>query len=506
MLFWILAAALAAAIAALMILALWRGGDAAVEPGNAQDLGVYRDQLKGVEADLARGVIAPDEAERLRLEISRRLLEADRALRGSDIAGRAPKSASVAVAAVLVAVLAAAFALYARIGAPGYPDLPLQGRLADAEAAYDARPSQAEAEAAAAARRGAASAPDPQFVALMERLRAAVAERPDDPLGHELLARNEAILGNYHAAWTTQEKLIALKGEAATVADYMTLAEMMIGATGGIITPEIEALLADVVANDPGNGTALFYLGMMMAQLDRPDRTFAIWSSLLAKGPESAPWIAPIRRSIDDLAWLAGVRDYVAPAPVLLGPSEAEIAAAAALAPEAREAALRAPVEALMAQMAVVGGTAEEWARLIAALAALGEGERAAMIWTEAQQVFADRPDELARVSSAAAGAGLPGGVAAPRGPTAGDIANAAALSPDEQAAFIESMVARLGDRLAAEGGSAAEWAQLIRALGTLGRTDEARARWTAAQAAFAGKPDDLATIRAAAAAAGVAE
>jgi cytochrome c-type biogenesis protein CcmH len=96
--------------------------------------------------------------------------------------------------------------------------------------------------------------------------------------------------------------------------------------------------------------------------------------------------------------------------------------------------------------------------------------------------------------------------VAAPRGPTAGDIANAAALSPDEQAAFIESMVARLGDRLAAEGGSAAEWAQLIRALGTLGRTDEARARWTAAQAAFAGKPDDLATIRAAAAAAGVAE
>ncbi|MBW6505656.1 MAG: c-type cytochrome biogenesis protein CcmI [Rhodobacteraceae bacterium] len=506
MLFWILAAALAAAIAVLMILALWRGDDGANVPGNTQDLGVYRDQLKGVEADLARGVIAPDEAERLRLEISRRVLEADRVARGSDVAGRAPRSASVTAAVALMALLAAAFGLYARIGAPGYPDVPLQGRLADAEAAYDARPSQAEAEAQAAARRGTPPAPDAQVVALMERLRAAVAERPDDPLGHELLARNEAILGDYHAAWTTQEKLIALKGDAATVADHVMLAEWMIGATGGIITPEIESLLGDIVANDPGNGTALFYLGMMMAQLDRPDRTFAIWSSLLARGPESAPWIAPIRRSINDLAWLAGAGNYVAPAPVLPGPSEADIAAAAALAPQAREAALRAPVEALMAQMAELGGTADEWGRLISALAVLDETERAAAIWAEAQRVFADLPDELARVSDAAARAGLPGGVAAPRGPTAGDIANAAALSADEQAAFIEGMVARLGDRLAAEGGSAAEWAQLLRALGTLGRTDEARARWAEAQAAFAGRPDDLATIRAAAATAGVAE
>lgn len=506
MLFWILAAALAAAIALLMILALWRGGAAAEAPEAAHDLSVYRDQLKGVEADLARGVIAPEEAERLRPEISRRLLEADRAARDGVVAGRAPMGATVAVAVAMVAALAAAFGVYQRLGAPGYPDMPLQERLANADAAYDARPSLTDAEAAALARRGPLPAPDAQFAGLMDRLRAAVAERPDDPIGLELLARNEAIMGNYHDAWTAQEKLIALKGEAATVADHETLAEMMIGATGGIITPEIETLLGDIVKRYPGNGTALYYLGLMMAQLDRPDRTFAIWSALLAKGPESAPWIAPIRRSINDLAWLAGVPDYVAPEPVALGPSEAEIAAAEALAPEAREAALRAPTEALMAQMAEAGGVADEWARLIGALTMLGETERAAAIWAEAQRVFADRPDELALVSDAAARAGLPGGVASLRGPTASDMANAASLSPQEQAAFIESMVAGLGDRLATAGGSAAEWAQLIRALGTLGRTDDARARWVAAQAAYADKPDDLATIRDAALAAGVAE
>jgi cytochrome c-type biogenesis protein CcmH len=505
MLFWILTATLVAAIALLMLLALWRGG-AAPQTGATQDLGVYRDQLRGVEAELARGVIGADEAERLRLEISRRLLEADRAARGSVTAGSAPIAATLGGAVAVVVVLAAAFGVYQSFGAPGYPDLPLKARLEAAELAYDSRPSQAEAEAAAAARRGAAPAPDARFVALMERLRAAVQERPDDPDGLELLGRNEALLGNYHEAWTLQRRLIALKGETATVEDHVALAEMMIGAAAGTITPEIEELLGDILANDPGNGIALYYMGLMMAQLDRPDRTFVIWSALLARGPETAPWIAPIRRAIDDLAWLAGETGYVAPDPVMAGPSAEMLAAAAALAPEARVALLHGPTEALMAQMAASGGTADEWARLIAAQGLLGDSARAAAIWEEAQRVFADRPADLALVSDAAAGAGLPGGVAAPRGPTAGDIANAASLSPDEQAGFIDAMVGRLSERLDAQGGSAAEWAQLIRALGTLGRTEEARAKWALAEAAYGDKPDDLAAIRAAAVAAGVAE
>ncbi len=45
-----------------------------------------------------------------------------------------------------------ALALYNRIGAPGYPDLPLKQRIADAEAARADRPGQADAEADLAAR------------------------------------------------------------------------------------------------------------------------------------------------------------------------------------------------------------------------------------------------------------------------------------------------------------------------------------------------------------------
>ena len=505
MLFWILTAALAALIALPLGLALWRSR-AGAAPDTASDLGIYRDQLRAVDAELARGVTSADEAARLRLEISRRLLEADRNVAAQSPGGPAPAAATALAALAVLAAMAGAFVLYQQLGAPGYEDMPLRARLQQADRLYDTRPGQQAAEAEAAARRAARPAPDPQLADLIGRLREAVASRPDDPVGLDLLARNEALLGNYHAAWTTQQRLIAAKGDSATVNDLQTMAEMMISATGGVITPEIEAVLADVMANDPGNGTALFYLGLMMAQNDRPDRTFAIWSALLAKGPESAPWIAPIRRSIRDLAWLAGETGYEPPTPVAIGPSSAEIAAAAALAPEGREAALRVPTQALMAQMAATGGTADEWSRLLGALAALGERDRAATIWAEAQQVFAERPDDLALIGAAAAAAGLAGAEGALRGPTQTDIADTAALTPEAQADFIKTMVDGLAARLASTGGTAAEWAQLIGALDVLGETARARAAWADAQAAFADRPAELQGIRAAAVAAGVAE
>ena len=54
MTFWIIVSLLALAVAALLVLALL-GGRTGAEPAAAYDLRVYRDQLKDVERDLARG-------------------------------------------------------------------------------------------------------------------------------------------------------------------------------------------------------------------------------------------------------------------------------------------------------------------------------------------------------------------------------------------------------------------------------------------------------------------
>ncbi len=288
--FWAVIAALAAAVAVSLLLALRRGGSPGTDDAA---LAVYRDQLAEIDRDLARAVIAPAEADRLRTEVSRRLLDADRALAASRPAGQ-PGQALLPLMLILLAV-AGSLALYARLGAPGYPDLPLADRLAMAEAARKNRPGQEAAEARMPAAE-ASAAVDPEFLALMAKLRAAVAERPDDAEGLALLARNEAALGNMVAARQAGQKLLALKGDAATGEDHLALAETMILAAGGYVSPEAEAELIRTLELDPQAPLARYYSGLMFAQTGRPDRAFALWEALLREGPAEAPWIAADRR------------------------------------------------------------------------------------------------------------------------------------------------------------------------------------------------------------------
>ncbi|MFN7051832.1 MAG: c-type cytochrome biogenesis protein CcmI, partial [Gemmobacter sp.] len=76
--FWLTAGALFLGSALALIFGFRQGRR--VEAPAVQDLQVYRDQLAEIERDMARGVIAAEEAARLRTEVSRRILEADRAM------------------------------------------------------------------------------------------------------------------------------------------------------------------------------------------------------------------------------------------------------------------------------------------------------------------------------------------------------------------------------------------------------------------------------------------
>ena len=266
-------------------------------------LRVYRDQLAEVDRDLARGVISGDEAARIRVEVSRRVLDAGRQ---SDLAVYKPSAQAPVASAVVGGALLAAVAGYYWLGAPGYPDLPLASRLDRAQAAYDSRPDQAQAEAVAPAPLLAEA--DAAFMDLMDKLRAAIVARPDDMAGLALLARNEASLGNYVAARTAQQHLVGLKGSAATAEDHETLAQMMIAAAAGFVSPQAEAELITALQLDSNRGLARYFSGLMFAQTGRPDRTFALWQPLLAEGPQDAPWIGPIRAQIEDVAMMAGVK------------------------------------------------------------------------------------------------------------------------------------------------------------------------------------------------------
>jgi cytochrome c-type biogenesis protein CcmH len=152
---------------------------------------------------------------------------------------------------------------------------------------------------------------------------------------------------------------------------------------------------------------ARFFYGHMFAQIDRPDLAFQLWRQVLAESDPQDPWVPPIRNQIEMMAMRAGVSYEVPPLDTPRGPSQADIAAAMELDPEARVAMIEGMVEALAARLASEGGSADDWARLIAAYGVMGAAEDAGAVWTEAQVVFGARPDALATIRAAAVAAGV---------------------------------------------------------------------------------------------------
>ncbi|MEM1374132.1 MAG: c-type cytochrome biogenesis protein CcmI [Pseudomonadota bacterium] len=384
--FWAIAIVLAAAILVVLTRAALRAkGD---EVPASKDVEIYKAQLAEVERDLERGLVNEADAEILRTEIARRLLAADaEASETRDDARRAPLWGTLALG---TAAIAGAFALYGTLGAPGYGDMPLASRLAALEDRAAMRPSQAVAQ-----RAFMATAPRPSvdatFEALVADLREAVAERPEEIEGLTLLARNEAVLGNYPAAIAAQEMVIEAK-EKTEAADHRELAEYMIVATGGYVSPEAEAALREALALDPNDGAALYFLGLMFQQAGRYDRTFALWQPLLEGSPPSAPWVPLIRDQIPTIASLAGIR-YVLPEG--RGPTADDLEAAETMSPEDRAAMIEGMVQGLADRLASQGGPPEDWAQLIVAQAVLGQRDRAQAILDEAREVFGDRADAL---------------------------------------------------------------------------------------------------------------
>ena len=213
-------------------------------------------------------------------------------------------------------------------------------------------------------------------------------------------------MGNTGAAIKAERALIAAKAADASAEDHASLAELLIIAAGGYVSPEAEAELMAALQLDPANGTARYYAGLMFAQLGRPDRTYPLWYSLLAEGPAEAPWMEPIKARIAEIAAAAGVA-YDPPA-TGGAPSQADISAAAQMAPADRRAMIEGMVANLSDRLARDGGPVEDGARLITSLSVLGETEKARAVNTEARQRFAGQPAALSVLQAAAKTAGIP--------------------------------------------------------------------------------------------------
>ena len=404
--FWIVAGAITLMVAAVLANAVVRGGRNEVGSRAASDVEVYRGQLAEVDRDVARGVIADADAERVHAEIARRLIAADKAQTDETVsASKAPTGAAIGLITV---GLIASVTSYWWLGAPGYGDMGLQDRIAFAEEVRTSRPVQDVAE------RSLPPFIDPpemdaRYRSLMKQLRTTVAERPDDLQGHQLLVQQERRIGNFSAAKTAQLRIATLKGNDVNAQDLADLGELQVLSAGGYVSPEAEMSLRAALAQEPSNGTARYYLGLMLVQTGRPDQAFRIWDGLLRAGPEDAPWIPPIVAQIEELAELAGV-NYALPeigSSAAPGPSSEDIDNARDMTPAERMDMIGSMVSGLSQRLAEEGGPARDWARLISSLGVLGEWERALAIHTNAVEVFADDSNAIDLINAAGRDAGV---------------------------------------------------------------------------------------------------
>ncbi|MGB0307046.1 MAG: c-type cytochrome biogenesis protein CcmI, partial [Paracoccaceae bacterium] len=176
MMFWIISTGLSAVVAAFF-LAVMRAQSAQPET-TAPALLIYKQQLQEVEKDVVKGLLAAEEAERLKIEISRRILALDATSPGQT---RRDTPASLALTAGLITVtlLGGTFLMYREYGAPGYENLSQKQRIANAQRSLETRPSLEEF-AAAIPVQPEVVAPSADYTDLVEKLRKTVAERPDD--------------------------------------------------------------------------------------------------------------------------------------------------------------------------------------------------------------------------------------------------------------------------------------------------------------------------------------
>jgi cytochrome c-type biogenesis protein CcmH len=385
LLLWIILGCLTALVLFVLLRPLLgaRGREDAREAFNAA---VYRDQLGEIDADRARGLIGESEAEAARLEIARRLLQADSKERSapSERASGSPARSAMIVVATLVPLLA--LGLYLLYGSPRLPDQPLAARLED--------PSNSQ-----------------NLAALVARVEARLREHPDEGEGWDVIAPVYLGAQRYQDAADAYNEAIRLLGPSAKRLSGQ--GQALVLANNGVVTEDAKSALTQAIALDP----TLIEPRILIAIAKEQDGDFASaiadWRALIDKAPADAPWRQMVEQRIaSDEAHLAGkpLPGTPAPAeapPVAGGPSTSDVAAAQNMSPADRQAMIETMVQRLAARLDQDGSDLGGWLKLVKAYSVLDRKDDALKALARAKSQFTGNAQALQQLDQLAAKLGL---------------------------------------------------------------------------------------------------
>jgi cytochrome c-type biogenesis protein CcmH len=125
---------------------------------------------------------------------------------------------------------------------------------------------------------------------MVERLAARLEQQPDDVEGWTRLGRSYSVLNKPDKAREAYARAVKLRpGDIALKESY---AEAIISAAGDDATAppaEATALFRQILAAEPKNQMALWYVGIAEADAGHKDVARDLWSRLLAELPANAP-------------------------------------------------------------------------------------------------------------------------------------------------------------------------------------------------------------------------
>lgn len=279
--FAIIAALLIAVALAWILLPLLRGRQAQARVSRgAVNVGIYRDQLSELDADLAAGTLSRDRHEEARREIERHLL---------DDAGETEATApGAARGGLLAAVVIAAVVPIAAIGlylAVGNPDGLAPERVARPDDAHSVTPQQVEV--------------------MVARLAARLQADPNDVDGWVMLARSYVVLERFKEASTAYAMAVQrVPDSAQLLVDY---ADTLAMAQGRNLLGEPEKLIRRALAIDPNNLKALALGGTVAFQKKQYAAAVSHWQRMLNLVPPDSETARAVQGSIAEAQSLGGL-------------------------------------------------------------------------------------------------------------------------------------------------------------------------------------------------------
>lgn len=333
MIFWSIAIAITAIACAVLFYAGARRAVNAAGPETADPNSHFRQLLAEIDADLANGRLAAEQGVAARKELAREVMRAGEARPTTGAAlGRLPLMAGLA------GIAAIAFGLYAVLGSPDRPALPLAER--------------------------------PQVIAqnmdledAIVRIEQRLAEAPDDARGWSVIAPAYVQLGRHDDAVNAYRRVLDLSGSSVEV--ETDLAEALLLAANGEGSPEAMDILKQAAEADPSAVRARLYLAAEMMRMGDYEGAAGWWQQAIALSQGDEPWLAAAQQGLA-VAEAGGV-DTAA---------------------EQQAEMIQQMVGGLSERLLADGGSVEEWMQLVRSYIVLGDLDNAQVAYDAAVAAY----------------------------------------------------------------------------------------------------------------------